>query len=180
MRLQLQKPCHSLSKHTKTPPSLVKTRPSHPMCCVMSCCSNKVLFLGQSCREEQWAIAKVMYFTVEGRYMKHIYCSICQAYFQPIKDVKSLGLNPAWERNVWSSLICFLRGTLWEGGISWIVSCVTPKQIWREWLLPLPCTGNGNWKSSLLCRAVWVALVTFLLFHGYRCIPVCPWLLGWC
>lgn len=34
--------------------------------------------------------------------MKHIYCSICQAYFQPIKDVKGLGLNPAWE---WKGLV---------------------------------------------------------------------------
>lgn len=82
------------------------------------------------------------------------------------------GFGPAY--------ICFSRGTLWKWGISWIESCVTPKQIRKEWLLPLPRTGDGNWKSSLLCRAVWVAVVTFLLFHGYRCIHVCPWLSGWC
>lgn len=76
----------------------------------MSQSSNKVLLLGQNCREEWWALAQVIYFTVKGRYMKHICCSICQVYFQLIKDVRGLGLDPAWARRVW----CRPTSVFWE------------------------------------------------------------------
>lgn len=107
----------SLQTH-QTPPFPVKTWPGHTVCCVMGCHSNKVPLLGQDCREERWALAQVIYFTVKGRYMKRICCSICQVYFQLIKDVGGLILDPAWERRVWCRPTpVFLRGTHWESGI---------------------------------------------------------------